>query len=94
MILLLQRHVAPVWHHTMPGEGGIHPISLVFAIGIYYDRCVEQDGRWRFAWHHYQSYYNGPGDLSGNFRPMIDYGAPFDMPAPDEPSPMAGTGNI
>jgi ketosteroid isomerase-like protein len=65
-----------------------------FAIGIYYDRCVEQDGRWRFAWHHYQSYYNGPGDLSGTFRPMIDYGAPFGMPGPDEPSPMAGTGNI
>ncbi|RYD93263.1 MAG: nuclear transport factor 2 family protein [Sphingomonadales bacterium] len=66
----------------------------IFAIGIYYDRCVEQDGRWRFAWHHYQSYYHGPGDLSGLFRPMNDYGAPFGMPAPDEPSPAAGSGNI
>jgi hypothetical protein len=37
---------------------------------------------------------NGPRDLSGQFRPMIDYGAPFGMPAFDEASPMAGTGNI
>jgi hypothetical protein len=22
-----QRNIALVWHHTMPGEGGIHPIS-------------------------------------------------------------------
>ncbi len=29
LLLLLQRNVAPVWHHTMPGEGGIHPISSV-----------------------------------------------------------------
>ena len=27
MLLLLQRNIAPFWHHTMPGEGGIHPIS-------------------------------------------------------------------
>ena len=27
VLLLLQRNVAPFWHHTMPGEGGIHPIS-------------------------------------------------------------------
>ncbi|MGH6617650.1 hypothetical protein, partial [Sphingomonas sp.] len=27
VLLLLQRTVAPVRHHTMPGEGGIHPIS-------------------------------------------------------------------
>jgi hypothetical protein len=27
LLLLLQRKIAPVWHHTMPGEGGIHLIS-------------------------------------------------------------------
>ncbi|RZF59149.1 hypothetical protein EWE75_23270 [Sphingomonas populi] len=29
LLLLLQRNIAPVWHHTMPGEGYIHPISSI-----------------------------------------------------------------
>lgn len=29
LLLLLQRDIAPVWHHTMPGEAGIHPISSI-----------------------------------------------------------------
>lgn len=63
----------------------------IFAIGIYYDRCVQaDDGRWRFAWHHYQSFYHGPGDLTAPFRQILDYGAPFGMPAPEEPAPVAG----
>jgi hypothetical protein len=59
----------------------------VFPIGIYYDRFVRQDGRWRFHWHHYQSFYYGPIDLSGPFAERTDYGAPFGMPALDEPAP-------
>ena len=27
LLLLLQRNIALIWHHTMPGEGGIHLIS-------------------------------------------------------------------
>jgi hypothetical protein len=60
----------------------------VFPIGIYYDRFVRQDdGRWRFHWHHYQSFYYGPNDMSGPFAEVTDYGPPFGMPGPDEPAP-------
>lgn len=68
--------------------------ALTFSIGIYYDRCREEDGQWRFAWHHYQSYYHGPGDLSAPFRHIIDYGPPWGMPAPDENAPTAGPPNF
>ena len=68
-------------------------VAPMFAIGIYYDRCVPQAGRWRFAWHHYQSYYHGPADLTAPFRHIIDYGAPFGMPRSDEPAPAAGAAN-
>jgi hypothetical protein len=66
----------------------------LFAMGIYYDRCVQQGDRWRFAWHHYQSYYHGPVGLTAPMRYIIDYGAPFGMPGPDEPAPAAGTENF
>ena len=59
----------------------------VFPIGIYYDRFVLQGGCWRFAWHHYQSFYFGPNDLSGPFADRTDYGPPFDMPGRDDPAP-------
>lgn len=65
-------------------------VAPFFAIGIYYDRCVQHADRWRFAWRHYQSYYHGPMDLTAPFRHIIDYGAPFGMPGPDEPAPAAG----
>lgn len=61
--------------------------AAVFPIGIYFDRFELQDGRWRFASHHYQSYYYGPIDLSGHFSAFTDYGPPFGMPEDDEPSP-------
>lgn len=61
--------------------------SPVLPIGIYYDRFVRQGERWRYAWHHYQSYYYGPADLSGPFANFVDYGPPFGMPGPDEPAP-------
>jgi ketosteroid isomerase-like protein len=59
----------------------------VFPIGIYYDRFVLEDGKWRFAWHHYQSFYYGPVDLSGPFASFTDYGPPFGMPEADDPAP-------
>ncbi len=66
-------------------------VPAIFAIGIYYDRCVREGDVWRFSWHHYQSYYHGPGDLSVPFREtIIDYGAPFGMPGLDDPAPAAG----
>ena len=69
-------------------------VPPMFAIGIYYDRCVQEGSRWRFAWHHYQSYYHGPADLTAPFRHIIDYGAPFGMPGPDEPAPAAGSADF
>jgi ketosteroid isomerase-like protein len=83
--------IARTYLNEMNASKGVAPI---FAIGIYYDRCVRQGGRWRFAWHHYQSYYHGPEDLSAPFRHIIDYGAPFGMPGPDEPAPAAGAANL
>jgi hypothetical protein len=59
----------------------------VFPIGIYYDRFVLQGDRWRFAWHHYQSFYFGPNDLSGPFADRTDYGPPPAMPGRDERAP-------
>jgi hypothetical protein len=55
-----------------------------FTIGIYYDRFAEQNGRWRFAWHHFQMYYIGKQDMSGKWFQISDYGPPFGMPKPDE----------
>jgi len=59
----------------------------VFPIGIYYDRFVLEDGTWRFAWHHYQSFYFGPSDMSAPLADRADYGPPFGMPGPDEAAP-------
>ena len=59
----------------------------VFPIGIYFDRFVLQDGRWRFAWHHYRSFYFGPNDMSGPLADRADFGPPFGMPAHDDPAP-------
>jgi len=59
----------------------------VFPIGIYYDHFVLEEDRWRFVWHHYQSFYFGPVDMSGTMTSRTDYGPPFGMPGPDEPAP-------
>jgi len=83
--------IARTYVSEMNASKGVPPI---FAIGIYSDRCVQQGDRWRFAWHHYQSYYHGPGDLSAPFGNIIDYGAPFSMPGPDEQAPVTGAANF
>lgn len=62
-------------------------LAPVFPIGIYFDRFVLHGDRWRYANHHYQSYYYGPVDLSGHFSEFTDYGPPFGMPEDDEPAP-------
>lgn len=61
--------------------------SAVFPMGVYYDRFVRQNGRWYFHWHHYQSFYYGPNDLSGPFAQFTDYGPPFGMPGSEEQAP-------
>ncbi|MET0251107.1 MAG: nuclear transport factor 2 family protein, partial [Novosphingobium sp.] len=60
--------------------------SSAMTLGIYYDRYVEEDGRWRFRWRHWGLHYRGPIDLSAEFVPCPDYGPPPGVPGPDEPT--------
>jgi hypothetical protein len=53
------------------------------AIGIYYERFVDEGDRWRYAWRLFQTKYAGPPDLSGEFYDNSNFGAPPQMPAPD-----------
>lgn len=62
-------------------------------IGMYFDRCVDQGDRWRFAWRLFQTHYAGPPDMSGRFFQNPDYGPPPAMPPLDEPS-IDHTGNL
>lgn len=56
------------------------------AIGRYYERFCEVDGRWRFAWRLFERHYSGPVDLSGEFYEWPDYGPPPAMPPRDATS--------
>jgi SnoaL-like domain len=60
--------------------------SSALTLGIYYDRYVDEDGAWRFAWRHWGLHYRGPIDLSADYVPCPDYGAPPGLPPPDEPT--------
>jgi ketosteroid isomerase-like protein len=52
-------------------------------IGTYFDRCVEEGGRWRFAWRLFQTQYAGPPDMTGQFFDNPDFGPPPAMPPLD-----------
>ena len=60
--------------------------SSALTIGVYYDRYVEDAGRWRFQWRHFGLHYRGPTDLSAALVDCPDYGPPPGMPGPDEPT--------
>jgi hypothetical protein len=60
--------------------------SSAMTLGIYYDRYVVEDGRWRFAWRHWGLHYRGPVDLSAEMVPCPDYGPPPGLPGADEPT--------
>ena len=62
--------------------------SAAMTIGIYYDRYVEENGRWRFQWRHWALQYRGPADLSAPFVNSPDYGPFPNMPGADEPTFM------
>jgi uncharacterized protein (TIGR02246 family) len=55
-------------------------------LGIYYDRYVEEAGRWRFSWHHFDLCYYGPGDFSEPYYECREYGPPPAMPGPTDPT--------
>jgi hypothetical protein len=52
-------------------------------IGLYYERLVEEGGRWRRAWALFQLHYMGPPDLTGSFFDHPDYGPPPGFPPAD-----------
>jgi uncharacterized protein (TIGR02246 family) len=60
--------------------------SSAMTIGVYYDRYVEEGGRWRFQWRHWGLHYRGPTDFSAPLVECPDYGPPPGMPGPDEPT--------
>lgn len=55
-------------------------------IGIYYERFTREDGRWLFAYRHWNLYYIGPPDLSAQFYDVREYGPPPGFPGPDDPT--------
>lgn len=61
------------WTHREPN----------ISIGRYYEHCVEDGGRWRFAWRLFELHYSGPEDLTGKFHEQPDYGPPPGMPPRD-----------
>jgi hypothetical protein len=85
----------PLLELTAAGASGRVPMtelakmkdgSSAMTLGIYYDRYVEEEGRWRFAWRHWGLHYRGPVDLSAEFVHCPDYGPPPGLPGPDEPT--------
>jgi len=60
--------------------------TSALTLGIYYDRYIEEDGRWCFSWRHFGLHYRGPLDLSAAFVDSPDFGPPPAMPGQDEPT--------
>ena len=60
--------------------------SSAMTLGVYYDRYVEEAGRWRFQWRHFGLHYRGPTDLSAALVECPDYGPPPGIHGPDEPT--------
>lgn len=55
-------------------------------IGTYYERFIEEEGRWCFNWRLFLTDYIGPPDLSGSFFDNPDFGPPPAMPPLDAAS--------
>ncbi len=60
--------------------------SAALTIGVYFDRYVEEDGRWCFGWRHFGLHYRGPIEMPADLVPCPDFGPPPGMPGPDEPT--------
>ena len=58
-------------------------------LALYYDHYREDAGHWRFARRHFNMYYFGPPDLSGDiYDGVLEYGPPPGMPGADDPTPV------
>lgn len=56
-------------------------------LGLYYDHFREEAGQWRFARRHFNLYYFGPPDVSGDLlQGVMEYGPPPGMPGLDHPT--------
>ncbi len=63
-------------------------------IGIYFERFVELDDRWRFSWRLFELQYAGPADMTGPVFANPDLGAPPAMPRLDAlPADHTGGGS-
>ena len=60
--------------------------QAIRTLGIYYDRYVEEAGRWRFSWRHFNLYYYGPPDFSEPYYECREYGPPPAIPGPNDPT--------
>lgn len=56
------------------------------ALGCYYERFVEIDGRWYFTWRLFEPHYRGPPDLTGTWFEQSDWGPPPALPPRDTPT--------
>ena len=52
-------------------------------MGLYYERFIFGDDRWRSSWRLFQTLYTGPADMSGALHDVPDFGAPPAMPPLD-----------
>lgn len=60
--------------------------SSNIAIGCYYERYAELDGRWFFSWRLFEPHYRGPPDLTGTWFDQPEWGPPPAMPPRDTPT--------
>lgn len=60
--------------------------EAVRTLGVFYDRYVKVDGRWRISWRHFAMHYYGPPDFSAPFFDAADFGPPPSMPTDDDPT--------
>lgn len=58
--------------------------TQAMSIGMYHDRYVEEEGRWRYRERFWSFKYRGPIDLSAPLAPTPDYGVFPQRPAADE----------
>ncbi len=88
--LIAQMPILDVTGDTAKGRQQVTELAKMpdgagfITFGVYHDRYVLEDGRWRFARRHWAFKYRGPFDLSAPFVPTPDYGAFPDGPEDDE----------
>lgn len=84
---LLEADGAEIAGRVYAGEFAKMPDgSSALALGIYYDRYAEEDGRWRFRKRHWSFQYRGPMDFTAAMAGVPDYGPFPTAPGPEEPT--------